>query len=885
MPYTYCFAGGQIIGSRANQEDSFRLYPNVEDETEIDFGYAVLADGMGGAQDGERASSVVAESAIRSLLREPLSLFGVAEQANDDIRLAKQLGEMDADAGSTMIALRFAKGSMEWASVGDSLLYLYRQGILQPLNQKHVLGLLLDQRAERGEISWEEAQNDADRQALYCAVCGDEMEAVDAPPAFHLQHRDRIIIASDGLLTLGTEGITDLLSSHESCSPAHTVSALLKEVQRINRPRQDNTTVIVLDCLYKTEEAAPDRRFEKTPPRRTRYEVVSESLLGGRSEQQDRIFHAQNTKAAFAVIIDGAGGSLGGALAAQIAADSAKSLWQNTLAKAPSCAIAGSILSDYLIDTHLKIVRGARVDGAPINGQAAIAALYLCNNEACLANVGDCRVYMLENRHWEQLSTDDSVLAKQVAAGLLTEEEAWQHPDQNILLQALGGRETPKPHVTTRAISEKSAFLLCCDGLWSQLHPDKWQHSPVFSVCKKTDSILKKWVRQAVDNTEKNSDNVSAVLLVPHLSLSTGLFCNPKALTHRPLTAILLTAVLLAAAFALLAIGGAYLSGAKDGTTFQSVSSWIEKRFTHQETKAAKRPEQKKRRSHRKEKPPVQKNGNSLPDTPTNDTPIEEVTTHPEHPGKAVDLTPIPAANAPRHLNHPPVNGSENESHAMMPQTVRQEPSTCADEPHTPVQPAPENAVQQAESESPTISQERQVKPKRKDKNHSEQMPTSARECLQQAVKYLEEQNTKQAIPLLLLAAWRSDPGDEEVRIKAHSLLESCFLNGTMKEEHLRETPRNSEALYWVACFRIEQETEDAYLMLRAATNVNKHCPWAEFAWGTYLLNSADTEEEREEGRRHISLAEDFGIHDYDSAMQRALKKRKDAQKATRRQP
>ncbi len=61
---------------------------------------------------------------------------------------------------------------MEWISVGDSPLFLFREGTLHRLNADHSLSPLIDARADRGEITREEAENHPDRHTLQAALLG-----------------------------------------------------------------------------------------------------------------------------------------------------------------------------------------------------------------------------------------------------------------------------------------------------------------------------------------------------------------------------------------------------------------------------------------------------------------------------------------------------------------------------------------------------------------------------------------------------------------------------------------------------------------------------------------------------------------------------------------
>lgn len=878
LRYTYCIAGGQIRGARENQEDSFRLFPDVADETEVSAGYAVLADGMGGAQDGELASRVVAESAISSLRRAPLSLRGVAEQANDDIRFSKQQREMDEGAGSTMIAVRFSDGRLEWVSVGDSLLFLYRHGELRPLNEKHVLGLLLDQRAERGEITWEEAKNDTDRQALYCAVCGDTLEAIDAPEGIELQDRDRIVISSDGLLTLRNRGIEEVLATHESCSPARTVAALLQSVQAIGNPRQDNTTVIILDCLCKEAPKlpCPTKTVERTQMLTTgspRYAMEAESLLGDREEQQDRYFHAQNADAALAVVADGAGGSLGGAMAAQIAVDAAAELWRQELSAAPNCQQAARILAAFIVSTHHKVVREARVAGARASGKAAIVILYSCGGEICVANVGDCRAYMLTKRKWHRLSIDDSLLALQLRAGTISEEEAWGHPDQSRLTQALGAESEPQPHVSIHAVAAHTSFLLCCDGLWSQLRPQKWMYAPVYSPFYGPRTVLKRWMQEALEAKDGDSDNITAIFIAP----SAGMFARMAENPLRPHFRARLSLIIVGAVLGIALTGAALMNGSiRTLLTLPQQGSAAETQCPNAGEGKAPAPQMPP--SHAEPSVPAQE-----PDVlPVNPAQTGEPTGEQTPDAAQADKSPGPNTDKP----DPRQNGSESGAEQTPTPSPLQEPGSPGDAvssaPHAPVPPH-DRAQQTPSNQRPSEEMPSNGKTEQSDPNKAPAAPSPSDEeaaapvvetpddWLQKAKQHVCENQTERAVEAALIAARRCDIEDRKVQHEAHELLLQYFKQGKLKEDYLLKHKDYTEAAYWIACIHRQAGLMDVRAWLEKAAADTHPCPWAQYAWGKELIRTAQTDE----GKKKLRLAQERDVRDYDEAMKMLLKSRK----------
>jgi len=93
------------------------------------------------------------------------------------------------------------------------------------------------------------------------------------------------------------------------------------------------------------------------------------------------------------------------------------------------------------------------------------AGVIIHPKEVVLFNVGDARVYRLRGTHIERISRDQSVLEEQLAAGLITEEEAAQGRNMNVtaFIGQPGGVE---PIYRRMSAQSDDIFLICSDGLW-----------------------------------------------------------------------------------------------------------------------------------------------------------------------------------------------------------------------------------------------------------------------------------------------------------------------------------------------------------------------------------------------------------------------------------
>ncbi len=215
---------------------------------------AVLADGMGGHAGGAIASRLVCEAFLGSIVQapgpNPERLRGGLEAANNALSAEVESQPALAGMGSTLIGTLFGHEGLEWVSVGDSPLYLYRAGEVALLNEDHSLAPALDQMAAEGRLTFEQARNDPRRHLLRSAVTGDELELVDlSKRALELRDGDYVVLASDGIHTLEPGEIARVITAYHADGCEAVAAALIRAVEQMRDPHQDNTTVAVVRPL------------------------------------------------------------------------------------------------------------------------------------------------------------------------------------------------------------------------------------------------------------------------------------------------------------------------------------------------------------------------------------------------------------------------------------------------------------------------------------------------------------------------------------------------------------------------------------------------------------------------------------------------------------
>lgn len=234
------------IGRRDYQQDSFGQTAVLRNTGIL----AVLADGMGGLSGGERVSQKIVMEALTfgSTLQAnqvPTALPGMVAGINHAVN--QMLGPKGLyTSGSTVVSALITGNALRWISVGDSRVYLYRDGQISQLSRDH--DLLQDWMPDilEGKRSMAEALRDPNGRKLTSFIGMGELRHVDYNRTpIPLLPGDRVLLMSDGVY--GTVSDAEMAAILRDCGSVQLAASHIgQRIMGAALPYQDNYTLIVL---------------------------------------------------------------------------------------------------------------------------------------------------------------------------------------------------------------------------------------------------------------------------------------------------------------------------------------------------------------------------------------------------------------------------------------------------------------------------------------------------------------------------------------------------------------------------------------------------------------------------------------------------------------
>ncbi|HEX5747637.1 MAG TPA: PP2C family serine/threonine-protein phosphatase [Archangium sp.] len=229
-----------------------------------------------------------------------------------------------------------------------------------------------------------------------------------------------------------------------------------------------------------------------------------------RSQNEDSYrIGAQPDGSRLLVVCDGMGGHEAGEVASQVASDRLVEVLSASPPDNPPRA-----LYEAFVAANQAVLEAASTRGAPGMGTTGVIA-WVMSSRCYVGWVGDSRLYQFRDGRLIDRTRDHTRVAQMVAHGILTADEARNHPDSHVLVQALGGspgvQKSFKPEVWTEPLELRSGdvVLLCSDGLYDLIEDHELY--PLIEGRDYQDAVTR-LIQTA--NERGGADNITVILLV-----------------------------------------------------------------------------------------------------------------------------------------------------------------------------------------------------------------------------------------------------------------------------------------------------------------------------------------------------------------------------------
>jgi serine/threonine protein phosphatase PrpC len=242
-----------------------------------------------------------------------------------------------------------------------------------------------------------------------------------------------------------------------------------------------------------------------------RVEYADITLVGAREENQDRVVAAVAEHAALLLVVDGMGGHADGARAAEVTQKTVlEAFWHTPL---PLFDPLG-FLHLTLGRAHEEVVRIGMNLPMEQRPRATCAVCLVQQHAAWWGHIGDSRVYHMRRGAVVQRTRDHSHVELLLREGLITPEQAVNHPMRNFVECCLGG-DPILPDMTLsgrRQLEPDDVLFVCTDGMWATLKDEEIANRLTVGGGPVRDT-LNLLSQTAIARAGAGSDNTSAAAL------------------------------------------------------------------------------------------------------------------------------------------------------------------------------------------------------------------------------------------------------------------------------------------------------------------------------------------------------------------------------------
>ena len=206
------------------------------------------------------------------------------------------------------------------------------------------------------------------------------------------------------------------------------------------------------------------------------------------------------------IAADGMGGHKAGDYASRVAVEVMVECIKNDQDGLPVLAIKRAITEANRI-----VLRASLIDIDKEGMGTTIVAACIVDDKLIVANVGDSRLYIINEHNIKQITMDHSYVEEMVRCGRITREEARNHQNKNMITRAVGVFPEVEADFFEEKVMPGDTVLLCTDGLTNMLEDEEIRRI----ILSQRDIVEKTEILVETANRNGGTDNITVVLIEP----------------------------------------------------------------------------------------------------------------------------------------------------------------------------------------------------------------------------------------------------------------------------------------------------------------------------------------------------------------------------------
>ena len=172
---------------------------------------------------------------------------------------------------------------------------------------------------------------------------------------------------------------------------------------------------------------------------------------------------------------------------------------------------AVTLIKKAIIEANRQLLKESIIDIEKEGMGTTIVAATVIGNKLLVANVGDSRLYIVNEEHITQITRDHSYVAEMVRSGKIEKSEAKYHPDKNKITRAVGVFPTVDVDFFEVELAPQDMVLMCTDGLTNMVEDEDIKRIILGQrdIVEQTETLIEE------ANKNGGTDNITVLLVAP----------------------------------------------------------------------------------------------------------------------------------------------------------------------------------------------------------------------------------------------------------------------------------------------------------------------------------------------------------------------------------